>query len=93
MEHLKIAVRGIERELDRLHDDRARDRTDMDQMRSRIVRNETMIGHILARLADLEAGSPAVKRMEIVAPFILIWLAILYRVPLDQVASALGAIK
>lgn len=100
MDQLRMIVRGLERQLDNIHrelDYRAvvieRDRADLDGVRSRLGKAETVILHILGRLRTLEAGSTTFKTIEVLTPFLMIGLAIVYRVPLDQVIAALGAIK
>lgn len=100
MEHLRMIIRGLERQLDNIHrelDYRAavmeRDREDINGFRARLRIMEQVIPVIIERVKALEAGSPMFRMLEIVSPLILIGLAIVYRVPLSELSAVLGAIK
>lgn len=54
---------------------------------------EQLIQVMAERLRAIEAGSRTFKTVEVLAPFILIAMAIIYRVPLDGLGAVLGAIK
>lgn len=95
-----MIVRGLERQLDNIHrelDYRAavmeRDREDINGFRARLRIMEQVIPLIMERLKSLEAGSPMFRMIEVVSPFVLIAMAILYRVPLGELSAVLGAIK